>query len=426
MGYPKILHDNRLDDATPVASTTATGYNVLNLRDWRPYTWWKPTALPATVTVDSAVASAADYALIFGHSLHTAQAAVEVRGSTDNFVSSDVLLATSNLMSYPEQFDNASWTKGDSTITANAALAPDGTFTADKLVEAATTAQHYVAKSFATPANDINTVSIYVKAAGRTECRLVQVDPTINNVLVVINLTTGALIEFGSSGTVASADYSITDAGNGWWRISVTAAHAATSTGLQIQPMTNSGLDSVYLGDTTKGIYIWAGQLKHGAAAGYYEGIDNGPLYLPFSASSYRYYRLRVVQLSGSTMPSLAIAAIGSALEVPSYMSSGFDPLGRKVVGQSNRSEGGQPLGRVIDYEEWRENLRFENVSWSWLRNSFNPAWAAHLRSEPFGFCWDAASYADEVRLVQSGADYKTPHRPGALADLSLEVFGVI
>jgi hypothetical protein len=47
-----------------------------------------------------------------------------------------------NLLTYSEQFDNAAWTKGNTTISANAATAPDGQTTADKLVEdSATTAQ---------------------------------------------------------------------------------------------------------------------------------------------------------------------------------------------------------------------------------------------------------------------------------------------
>jgi hypothetical protein len=93
---PKFLYDNRFADATPVASSTAAGdYNVLNLRDWRPYTWWKPSAMPATVTVDAGSAKAADYALIYGHDLFTQGATVEVRSSTDNFSASDVLQASS-------------------------------------------------------------------------------------------------------------------------------------------------------------------------------------------------------------------------------------------------------------------------------------------------------------------------------------------
>lgn len=86
---PKFLYESRLLDATPIASTTAAGYNVLNLRDLRPYTWWKPTAAPSTVTVDSASARSADYGMVYAEA-----GTYQIRGSTDNFVASDVLLGT--------------------------------------------------------------------------------------------------------------------------------------------------------------------------------------------------------------------------------------------------------------------------------------------------------------------------------------------
>ncbi len=92
--YPKFFYDNRLDDAAPTASTTATGYDVLNLRDWRPYTWWQPTALPATVTVDCGSSVAADYFALYGHNCFTQGNTVELRKSTDNFAANDVLVAS--------------------------------------------------------------------------------------------------------------------------------------------------------------------------------------------------------------------------------------------------------------------------------------------------------------------------------------------
>ncbi|MEW6314631.1 MAG: hypothetical protein AB1513_11430 [Pseudomonadota bacterium] len=94
IALPIIAWDNRLSDATPAASSTATGYNVLNLRDFRPYTWWKPSAMPATVTVDCVSAKAADCCAVYGHDLGSKGATLEVRGSTDNFSASDVLVAT--------------------------------------------------------------------------------------------------------------------------------------------------------------------------------------------------------------------------------------------------------------------------------------------------------------------------------------------
>lgn len=95
MTLPAILYDNRLADATPVASSTAAGnFNVLNLTDWAPYTEWRPAAMPATVTVDSGVARAADYALVWAHDLGSQGATFEVRRSTDAFAANDILVAS--------------------------------------------------------------------------------------------------------------------------------------------------------------------------------------------------------------------------------------------------------------------------------------------------------------------------------------------
>jgi hypothetical protein len=49
-----------------------------------------------------------------------------------------------NLLTYSENFDNAAWGKQSVTVNANAAIAPDGTLTADKLIESTTNAVHYV------------------------------------------------------------------------------------------------------------------------------------------------------------------------------------------------------------------------------------------------------------------------------------------
>jgi len=51
-----------------------------------------------------------------------------------------------NLLTYSEQFDNGSWFKLRASVSPNLALAPDGTLTADKLIEGAVTASKYVYK----------------------------------------------------------------------------------------------------------------------------------------------------------------------------------------------------------------------------------------------------------------------------------------
>jgi len=54
--------------------------------------------------------------------------------ATKEFLGILIENASTNLLTYSEQFDNAIWVKGGVSVTANATIAPDGNFTADKIV----------------------------------------------------------------------------------------------------------------------------------------------------------------------------------------------------------------------------------------------------------------------------------------------------
>jgi hypothetical protein len=82
---PLILYDNRLLDGTPAATDTESGYNVLNLVDYRTYTQWKAASAGTKyITVDCGSAKSADCLAIVGHNLYTAGAVVSVENSEDN------------------------------------------------------------------------------------------------------------------------------------------------------------------------------------------------------------------------------------------------------------------------------------------------------------------------------------------------------
>ena len=172
-----------------------------------------------------------------------------------------------NLLTYSAQFDNAAWSKGNSTITADAIASPDGTVNADKLVEAATTTTHTITvTSTSFTSGTTYTYSIYVKAGERYRG--------------LLTLTTGA-VAFGS---VVSANFnlqaetitaasgsptvSIAAEGNGWYRLTITKAAVATASeaGLGIRLADATGA-TTYTGDGTSGYYIWGAQLEAGAFA---------------------------------------------------------------------------------------------------------------------------------------------------------------
>lgn len=81
MSFPKFLYESRFKDATPTASSTAAGFDVLNLLDFLPYTEWQPGAMPGWVRVDCGVSKAADYAVVWRHNLGSQGATFNVRRS---------------------------------------------------------------------------------------------------------------------------------------------------------------------------------------------------------------------------------------------------------------------------------------------------------------------------------------------------------
>ena len=167
-----------------------------------------------------------------------------------------------NLVTYSEQFDNAAWSKTNSTITANTIVAPDGALTGDKLVEDTANSTHFVQRNATvTFTAAANTFSVYLKAGERTWTRLTLLDG-VSTFGAYFNLSTGA-IGATSGGATATA----TPVGNGWYRCSITATTAATASGSARILLANADNGQTYTGDGYSGIYIWGAQLEVGAFA---------------------------------------------------------------------------------------------------------------------------------------------------------------
>lgn len=178
--------------------------------------------------------------------------------------------AATNLLTYSAQFDSSAWNKPIITVAANAFVAPDGTLTADKLVESTSTiAQRILTnQSYTLPAGAV-TFSFYAKFAGRRYLNAYPLYTTWWNFNVLFDLQTGVI-----TANPTSTPASITPVGNGWYRCSVsptvtTGGTGATATiilGMQMNG-TLGGSDSSYTGDGSSGIYLWGAQLEAGASA---------------------------------------------------------------------------------------------------------------------------------------------------------------
>jgi len=172
-----------------------------------------------------------------------------------------------NLLTWSQDFDNAAWNKGNVTVTANAAIAPDGSATADNLVTVATTA---ITGPFtvAGVASATNTQSFYVKQnVGIRYVQLLWTSSGTSSDYADFDLQTGTL----TAGSYAGA--SITAAGNGWYRISLTSALSATAGGpwLIAIPTSTAGRGATYVGNGTDALFFWGAQLVQGSVPGDYQ-----------------------------------------------------------------------------------------------------------------------------------------------------------
>jgi hypothetical protein len=157
-----------------------------------------------------------------------------------------------NLLLRSEEFDNASWTKTRSSVTANTIIAPDGTLTGDKLVEDTSASNTHTINQTATISNATSySLSFYAKAAERS---LIRVNSPSLGVDLWFNLLTGTVqIQTLGVGT-------ITAVGNGWYRIVATGTSTTTSGAATI--FLSNGTTHIYTGDGYSGIYIWGAQLE--------------------------------------------------------------------------------------------------------------------------------------------------------------------
>lgn len=167
----------------------------------------------------------------------------------------------SNLVTYSEQFDNASWAANGATITSNAVAAPDGTVTADKITEGNQNSTHSVQQSTVLEIGVAYALSIYAKAGERTCFRVAGRSSTNWAVFpnALFNLATKTVITSTGDKTAT-----ITDAGGGWLRCTAygTCANGVLG-GLIAQTLRDSSDNgTAYTGDGVSGLYIWGAQIE--------------------------------------------------------------------------------------------------------------------------------------------------------------------
>jgi len=201
-----------------------------------------------------------------------------------------------------QEFDNATgWNpvSGQVVVTANAIAAPNGTLTADLLLNSTPTGRHTInTDTMAVSERVANyTWSVYVKAypSSTTTAYLTLYFATgyqqPDRIGINVNPSTGVInttnFTGGSASAVAGTGLYITSSsqsvGNGWYRVSVTgninnptlagAGNLTGSIGITLIT-TNSALVTSYVGDGTTGFYVWGAQFELGNLTNY-QGLSS-------------------------------------------------------------------------------------------------------------------------------------------------------
>ena len=181
-----------------------------------------------------------------------------------------------NFFLYSEQFQQAAWSQGGASVTADATTAPNGTNTADKITgNVGILARKSIFQAF-TPTNGPKyTFSVYLKAAERTTATI-----WLDSVGWVEGSYYGAaaLLDLSTGVSSIPSQVSMTAVGNGWYRCAVTGtSSSALSCNAAIAIGPANGGD--YTGNGVSGIYAWGAQVELASTAGAYLVTTTAAIY---------------------------------------------------------------------------------------------------------------------------------------------------
>lgn len=186
-----------------------------------------------------------------------------------------------NLLTFPQDIDNGAWGKSNLDVAANAAIAPDGTLTADKLsaIASTTTSCNQIATGAGSTAGNI--FSVYVKkGSGATDANAFMLRNNtsgVNLLSIKVNYDTlGITYVTGSSGASASED------SNGWIRVTLTAT-IGISNGDNMRGYVCFVADSETAGEYA---FAWGAQLELGSTATTYYPTNIGLPRFDWSATT--------------------------------------------------------------------------------------------------------------------------------------------
>jgi len=170
-----------------------------------------------------------------------------------------------NLLDESERFSN--WALQGSSVSSDSTTAPNGTTTADTIIESNTTDEHNRYQETTIGGGQF-TYSIYLKRFNTDWSALYVFNTAVGGVRYWVNLSTltaGTSANIGSG--IGTTSLSLESVGNGWVRASITFTNPSGACRFYVANAQSNGGASSYAGNGTNGIYVWGAQLNIGSTA---------------------------------------------------------------------------------------------------------------------------------------------------------------
>jgi hypothetical protein len=184
-----------------------------------------------------------------------------------------------NLLTYSNDFTNAVWTRGNTSITSSAAISPDGTQNATLIVQDTVNTRHTFRNSTypSTISGNQYTLSFFVKPAGTTKLYVEYAWMGSQYSATYFDVSTKTKIAGGL--TPSYVDYP-----NGWTRVIITGTASTSSTATTNQTYAYIGLlDAAgtlsYTGDGTSGAYFYGFQMESNSFVTDYKNTTSSPIF---------------------------------------------------------------------------------------------------------------------------------------------------
>lgn len=175
--------------------------------------------------------------------------------------------ARTNQLQFSEQFDNAYWTKAACSVSADQAIAPDGTLTADNLVEDGTTAIHRLTRDVAAIGNGVDYTLFCFARTGPVRTRIVLTakhSDTTTEPYAQFNLATG-VVQAGNA-----ARKGIIALSGGWYLCWMSDNNTTGGSALNARIWIDDGSVGAYAGGSSNYVSIWGAQIELGKSPSSY------------------------------------------------------------------------------------------------------------------------------------------------------------